>query len=108
MTRHRLLVAILVCGLPLLAGACAPPVGAVRVDPQAVQRELTGSVLTTGKLSRLTKNVLFLHGLLPTYEDEPEAALARLRDELLAGRGGEDLLPAAAELSFLHAEQSGN
>jgi len=108
MTRNRLLVAILVSALPVLAGACAPPVGAVRVDPHAVQRELTGNVLTTGKLSRSTKNILFLYGLLPTYEDEPGAALGRLRDEILAGRSGEDLLPAAAELSFLHADQSGN
>ena len=105
---RRPLLAIVAAVLPLLAGACAPPVGAVRVDPHVVQRELTGSVLTTGKLSRATKNVLFLYGLDEKFEDQPEAALARLREDIVAGRGGLDLIPAAAELAFLHGDQSGN
>src|SRR5262245_34749757 len=62
MTWSRWFVALLTVALPLVAGACAPPVGAVRVDPQVVQRELTGSVLTTGAPSRTTKNVMFLYG----------------------------------------------
>ena len=103
----RRLLAILAPALPLVAAACATPVGAVRVDPQVLRRELTGSVLTTGELSRATKNALFVHGLNHNFEDEPEAALGRLRDDILAGRGGQDLMPAAAELSFLHAEGDG-
>ena len=108
MTWQRRLLAMLASALPLVAAACAPPVGAVRVDPQVVQCELTGSVLTTGELSRSAKNALFLHGLNHNFEDEPEAALGRLRDDILAGRGGQDLMPAAAELSFFDADQSGN
>ena len=50
MTHRRLSIALLVFALPLAAGACARPVGAVRVDPQKVQRELTGNVLSTGDL----------------------------------------------------------
>lgn len=73
-----------------------------------VQRELTGNVLTTGELSRSTRNVLFLHGLLHRYEDDPEAALARMRDDVLAGRSGRNSMPAAAELPFFHAERSGD
>ena len=108
MSGVRLLLAVLVSALPLVAGACAPPVGAVRVDPRTVQRELTGNVLTSGELSRSSRNVLFLHGLLHKYEDNPEAALGQLHDDILAGHSDSDLMAAASELSFLYAEQSGN
>ncbi len=108
MTWKRSLFTVLAAGLPVVAGACAPPVGAVRVNPRVVQRELTGNVLTTGELSRSTKNTLFLHGLANKFEDEPEATLGQLREDILAGRGGQDAMPAAAELAFLLAEQSGN
>src|SRR5262244_267386 len=108
MSGVRLLLAVLVSALPLVAGACAPPVGAVRVDPRTVQRELTGNVLTSGELSRSSRNVLFLHGLLHKYEDTPEAALSQLHDDILTGHSDSDLMAAASELSFLYAEQSGN
>jgi len=107
-TWERRLLAIVAFALSVAAGACAPPVGAVRVDPQVVQRELTGSVLTTGELSRSTRNVLFLYGLDHKFDDEPHAALGILRDDIAAGRSRLDLIPAAAELSFFHANQSGN
>ena len=107
MTHRQLSIALLVVALPLVAGACAPPVGAVRVDPQKVQRELTGNVLSAGDLSRSTRNVLFLHGLTERFDDDPEAALDTMRKNILAGRTGPDVFPAAAELSFFHAETSG-
>src|SRR4029453_10163713 len=106
-TRRRLSIALLVFALPLAAGACAPPVGAVRVDPQKVQRELTGNVLSAGDLSGSTRNVLFFHGLSQRFDDDPEAALDTMRKNILAGRTGLDVFPAAAELSFFHAEASG-
>jgi len=102
-----LLGAALLAALPLLAGACAPPVGAVRIDAKVVQRELTGNVLTTGEPSRSSRNVLFLHALDVKFDDEPEAALDELRKSILDGHGGPDEICAAAELSFLHAEASG-
>jgi len=101
------LLALLVLAIPLVAGACAPPVGAVRVSPRSVQRELTGNVLSTGELSRSTRNVLFLHGLSERFEDDPEAALDTMRSHIVAGLTGSNVFPAIAELSFLHAEQSG-
>src|SRR5258705_37508 len=107
MTHRRLSIVLLVLALPLAAGACARPVGAVRVDPQKVQRELTGNVLSAGELSRSTRNVLFLHGLSERFDDDPEAALDTMRKNILAGRTGRDGFPAAAELSFLHAGTSG-
>ena len=75
--------------------------------PKHVQRELTGNVLNNGELSRSTRNVLFLHGLSGRFDDEPEAALEAMRQNILAGRTGRDVFPAAAELSFFHAETSG-
>jgi len=61
--------------LALAAGACSPPVRAVRVDARRVQRELTGNVLNTGELSRSTRNVLFFYGRTERFDDEPEAVL---------------------------------
>src|SRR5262252_6763609 len=109
MSGVRLLLAVLVSALPLVAGACAPPVGAVRVDPRTVQRELTGNVLTSGELSRSSRNVLFLHGLLHKYEDNPEAALGQLHDDILAGHSDSDLMAAAAVYAwiFLFPDEDG-
>ena len=107
MKRYRLSTALLILALPLIAGACAAPVSAVRVDPKHVQRELTGNVLNTGDLSRSTRNVLFLHGLSERFDDDPDVALETMRQNILAGRTGRDVFPAAAELSFFHAEASG-
>src|SRR2546427_4600809 len=107
MTCRRLRIALLVLALPLIAGACAAPVGAVRVDAQIVQRELTGNVLNTGELSRSTRNVLFFHGLSERFDEDSEAALDTMRKNIVAGLTGRDVFPAAAELSFFHAEASG-
>jgi hypothetical protein len=86
MTRRRLSIALLVFALPLAAGACARPVGAVRVDAQKVRRELTGNVLCTGDLGRSTRNILFLHGISDRFADDPEAALDTARKNILAAQ----------------------
>jgi hypothetical protein len=86
MTSRQLSIALLVFALPLAAGACARPVGAVRVDVQKVQWELTGNVLSAGDLSRSTRNVLFLHGLSEQFADGPEAALDTVRKNILAAQ----------------------
>jgi hypothetical protein len=86
MTSRQLSIALLVFALPLAAGACARSVGAVRVDAQKVQRELTGNVLSTGDLSRSTRNILFLHGISERFADGPEAALDTVGKNLLAAQ----------------------
>jgi hypothetical protein len=86
MTSRQLSIALLVFALPLAAGACARAVGAVRVDPQKVQRELTGNVLSAGDLSRSTRNALFLHGLSERFADDPEAALDTMRKNILVAQ----------------------
>ena len=107
MTRRQLSIALLVFALPLAAGACAPPVGAVRVDPQKVQRELTGNVLSTGDLSRCHPNVLFFHGLSERFADDPEAALDTMRKNILAGRTGPDVFPRRRSFVLPCGEASG-
>jgi pimeloyl-ACP methyl ester carboxylesterase len=98
---------VLLLAVPLLAAACAAPVSAVRVDPRGVHQELTGSVLSTGEPSRFSRNVVYLHGLHEAIKDDSEAALVRLRADVLTGRGGTDALFALAELSFWFGQQSG-
>ncbi len=60
MPRRRLALLGALC---LALAACAGPVGAVRVDPKAVLRDLGRSAITTREPSLPTRNVLFERGL---------------------------------------------
>ena len=70
--RHRLspqarvrrlsFLAFLVC-LPLIVVACSTPVGVKRIDPRAVHRTLTTSVLSADTFSTPTRNVLYRRDL---------------------------------------------
>ena len=90
--------------LCLALGACAGPVGAVRVDPRVAHRDVARSAITTGEPSWPTRNVLFERGLVEALDESPEAALAELHREMVARGGDQDLLFALAELSFLHGQ----
>ena len=88
----------------VLVSACATPIGVTRVETQSVYRTLTESVLSTGRPSASTEQVLVRNGLAQRFHDEPEAALATLRG---TGVGlSRDRLFALAELSFVHAEDT--
>ena len=88
--------------LLLLVSACATPIGVARVDTQSVYRSLTASVLSTGRPSAATEQVLVRNGLAQRFQDDPEATLAALRG---SGVGlSHDRLFALAELSFVQAE----
>jgi pimeloyl-ACP methyl ester carboxylesterase len=101
-TMRRSTRLLLLSWLLLLVSACATPIGVTRVDPQEVYRSLTSSVLSTGRPSAATAQVLVRTGLAQRFQDDPEGTLAALRGT------GVDLNPyrllALAELSFLHAE----
>jgi pimeloyl-ACP methyl ester carboxylesterase len=90
------------CLLP----ACATPVGIRNADPHEVQRYLTRSALTDDKPSDWSLNQLRRYDLLRTFEQKPDAALAKLHEAAKA----EDFPPLAlfalAELSFLRANQT--
>jgi hypothetical protein len=100
MFAHRCLATILALTCMLLSGGCATPVGVERADPQSVHRELTGNVLSTGEVSQFTQNVLRLGGIAEIAEDDPEAALATLRQAVTAGVAGQNAMFAYAELAF--------
>jgi pimeloyl-ACP methyl ester carboxylesterase len=86
-------------------GACGTPIGVTRVDPRIVHRSLTANVLSTGRPSGPTRNVLHRRYLYKRFEDEPERALAELHRIAVAEGGDTEDLFALAELSFLLAEQ---
>ena len=114
--RHRLspqarvrrlsFLAFLIC-LPLIVAACSTPVGVKRIDPRAVHRTLTTSVLSANTFSTPTRNVLYRRDLFARFEHAPEEALADLHAEVAADRGGRDDICALAELSFFYAENTG-
>ena len=93
--------------LVLLASACATPVGVTRLDEQAAHRELNANVLSTGKPSAYSTQLLERAALSDRFNSEPELVLAELNSGL--GKPDErDRLFALSELSFAHAEDSGN
>ena len=91
----------------LLGAGCATPITARRADAHWVHRKLTETVLTTGKLSQQTKNLIFDHDLVAHFDDDPAGALAELHAEFVAGalRPGDSA--ALAELTYYHAEDGG-
>lgn len=77
MTTTALLVAIM-----FLLG-CASPVGVTRADPQKVRRELTASILSTGRLSGPTRNFLHKNYIQDLYRDQPSEAMATLHSKFV-------------------------
>jgi pimeloyl-ACP methyl ester carboxylesterase len=97
----------LIVFISFLLVACGTPVTVERVDPRTVHRELTANVLTVGEESGASRIVLDRWDLTERFEADPEGALKQLHGAVADGRAGRDELFALAELSFLHAEQSG-
>ena len=95
-------------GLLLLLTACAAPVQVDRADPRVVQRELTSDVISTGNISEPTQIVLHRQDLTERFESDPEGAIVSLHRTITAGKLDPDALFALSELSFRHAEDTGN
>lgn len=93
-------VAILVVG-------CAAPLGVRPMDPREVRRQLTANVLTSDEPSMQTVWELNRLGLAEAFERDPVGTLARLHEDL-GDPPDRDLLFALSELSFLHAERTGD
>jgi len=93
--------------LASLLGACASPIGIRTADPREVQRYLTRSALTVDEPSDFSLIELRRYDLLQAYDDEPDAALAKLRAEALAEGLPAYALFALAELWFLRASETG-
>jgi pimeloyl-ACP methyl ester carboxylesterase len=91
----------------LFANGCATPVGVTRLDEQAAHRELTANVLSVGKPSAYSTQLLERAALSERFTTDPQAVLAELNSGL--GHSDQrDRLFALSELSFEYAEDSGN
>lgn len=110
MTHRRLRchAAIALAGLALvLAGCGGVPVGVSQADPTHVQRELTSNVLNSGAPSVLSTQVLQRQDLYVLWNENPVAALAELHTRI-GESGAQYRVFALSELSYAHAEQSGD
>ena len=77
-----------------------------RGGTQKVHRELTANVLSAGRPSEWSTQVLRRTNLFDQFHDDPGGTLAELH-RLLQRRPSVERLFALAELSFLHGERSG-
>jgi hypothetical protein len=92
--------------LLLLAAGCATPIGVQYVDQRTGYQSLTANILSAERPSSFSARELMNLNLYQRFEDEPEKALAEMHAGL-APKEDEDRLFALAELSFAHAEASG-
>jgi hypothetical protein len=97
------------CGLGGTDGASRSEswTGYDQVQTPARSRFFPANVLTVGEESDASRIVLDRWYLTERFESDPEGALAQLHTAVTAGDAGRDELFALAELSFLHAEQTG-
>ena len=86
------------------AAGCATPVGVKRTSEQAVYRQLTASVLTSGKPSAYSMQFLERLSLFDEYKRDPKRALAQLH-EGLGGLDEHDRMFALSELSYAYARK---
>ena len=100
----RFLVALI---LVFVISGCATPIGVRYVEPGIAYHTLTANVLSAEMPSSFTSRELINSNLYQRFEDEPEKALAVMHAGL-APNGDEDRVFALAELSFVHAQNSGD
>jgi pimeloyl-ACP methyl ester carboxylesterase len=101
------IAAVVLAFAVLSASGCATPVGVKRLDEQAAHRELNANVLSTGKPSDYSTQLLERSALGERFKSDPQSVLAELNSGL--GKPDErDRLFALSELSFGYAEESGN
>ncbi len=95
-----------VAALAFAVVACGPPVNVKRVDPRIVSRDLARSALNSNQPSLFSENVLYRWGLTRQFKQDPEAALAVLRERYLGDPGSRSALFALSELCFLRADKT--
>ena len=98
---------VLLLAVVILLQGCATPVGVRPLDSKEANRRLTETVLSDGKLSAPTLQILNRAGLEDQFQSEPAEVIAALHKALPTAREA-DRLFALAELSFLHAAKSGD
>jgi pimeloyl-ACP methyl ester carboxylesterase len=90
----------------VISAGCATPIGVNYVEPRIAYHSLTVNVLSAQKPSSFSGRELINLNLYNRFEHEPEKALGEMHSGL-ALKGDEDRVFALAELSFLHAQNSG-
>jgi pimeloyl-ACP methyl ester carboxylesterase len=91
--------------LAVISSGCATPVGVKRLDEQAAHRELNRNILSAGRPSDYSTQLLERTALSARFKSDPEQVLAELNSGL--GKTDEhDRLFALSELSFEHAEDA--
>jgi pimeloyl-ACP methyl ester carboxylesterase len=93
--------------LALMAAGCAAPIGVNYVDRTVAYHSLTANVLSTEQPSSFSARELMNRNLYQRFEEDPQGALAELHAGL-APDEDEDRIFALAELSFFHAQNSGD
>ncbi|MGH7930076.1 MAG: esterase/lipase family protein, partial [Candidatus Binatia bacterium] len=96
---------LVLCGL--IASGCATPIGVRYVEPRIAYHSLTANVLSAERPSSFSARELINLNLYERFDDEPVKALAEMHSGL-APQGDEDRVFALAELSFVHAQNSGD
>jgi len=91
----------------LVVAACTPPIQVHRVGMRAALTQAQSNVLTSGTLSRRSRNLLYDRDLVSRYKQDPVGALAVLHADLLAGRIHRDNAVLVGEIAFDHATHGG-
>jgi pimeloyl-ACP methyl ester carboxylesterase len=89
----------------IFASGCATPVGVKHLDQETADRTLDANILSSGKPSSYSMQLLERNALVKRYQDHPQRVLAELYSGL--GKPDErDRLFALSELSFAYAEDA--
>jgi pimeloyl-ACP methyl ester carboxylesterase len=101
------IVFITAVALLCFAAGCATPIGVNHVDRSVAYHSFTANAISAERASSFSARELINFNLFQEFEDNPKKALADLHAGL-APKGDEDRIFALAELSFLHAQNSGD
>jgi len=96
----------LLFALAFATAGCTTPVGVKWEDPRTVQRQLTSSILSTGKLSNATRIEFQRRNLYEALQSDPDDALARLHAVTVSENSSAGFF-ALAEAAFARAERTG-
>ena len=107
--RFSLLIVCLLFSVLFLISGCASstPIGVRKLDSQKVQRQLNTNVLTAGRLSAPSEQILNRFELTSEFKRKPKKVIFNIHGGLI-GVSEPDRLYVLAELSFYHADKSGD
>jgi hypothetical protein len=102
----RIVARVILLGSVCAVAGCATPIGVQYMEPRVAYHSLTANVLSAERLSSFSAREPMNLNLYDRFHDEPEKALAEMHSVLAFSDDGH-LIFALAELSFAHAQNSG-